>query len=252
MPSGFNTRDTYWWCLHLSLRFIIGRAGSGKTRTCLDEIRAELKARPAGSPLVLLVPEQATFQTEYALASTPGLTGFIRAQVLSFRRLAYRVLQEAGGAARPHIGDLGKRMLLRRLLEQRRDEIRVFRRSTGQPGFADTLARTLGEIKNYCVEPEDLVSASAALRDLQGAETLAEKLEDLSLIYNDLEDFLADRFIDPDDYLNLLADRLALTGTVRDGEVWVDGFPVLRRRNTGYCHPFCTTPGGSVSLYAPI
>lgn len=208
----------------MSLRFIIGRAGSGKTRTCLDEIRAELMARPAGSPLVLLVPEQATFQAEYVLASTPGLTGFIRAQVLSFRRLAYRVLQEAGGAARPHIGDLGKRMLLRRLLEQRRDEIRVFRRSTGQPGFADTLARTLGEIKNYCVEPEDLVSASAALRDLQGAETLAEKLEDLYLIYNDLEDFLADRFIDPDDYLNLLADRLAHTGAVRNGEVWVDGF----------------------------
>ncbi|MDD4766774.1 MAG: helicase-exonuclease AddAB subunit AddB [Desulfotomaculaceae bacterium] len=208
----------------MSLRFIIGRAGSGKTRTCLEEIRAELKARPAGTPLVLLVPEQATFQTEYALAATPGLQGFIRAQVLSFRRLAYRVLQEAGGAARPHIGELGKRMLLRRLLEQRREEIRVFRRSAGQPGFADTLARTLGEIKSYCIEPADLTAAAAALRDLQGAETLAEKLEDLYLLYNDLEDFLEDRFIDPDDYLNLLADRLALSRAVHDGQVWVDGF----------------------------
>jgi ATP-dependent helicase/nuclease subunit B len=208
----------------LSLRFIIGRAGSGKTRTCLDEIREEITVRPVGTPLVLLVPEQATFQTEYVLASTPGLKGFIRAQVLSFRRLAYRVLQEAGGAARPHIGDLGKRMLLRRLLEQRRDEIKVFRRSTRQPGFADTLARTLGEIKCYCIDPEDLVSASAALRNLHGAETLAEKLEDLFLIYNDLEDVLADRFIDPDDYLNLLADRLTLSAAVRGGEVWVDGF----------------------------
>ncbi|MDD4335644.1 MAG: exodeoxyribonuclease V subunit gamma, partial [Desulfotomaculaceae bacterium] len=208
----------------MSLRFIIGRAGSGKTRTCLDEIRAELKARPAGTPLVLLVPEQATFQTEYVLAATPELKGFIRAQVLSFRRLAYRVLQEAGGAARPHIGELGKRMLLRRLLEQRREEIRIFRRSASQPGFADTLARTLGEIKNYCIEPADLTAAAAALRDLHGAETLAEKLEDLYLLYNDLEDFLADRFIDPDDYLNLLADRLALSGAVCEGEVWVDGF----------------------------
>lgn len=208
----------------MSLRFIIGRAGSGKTRRCLDEVRAELKTRPAGTPLVLLVPEQATFQTEYALASTPGLKGFIRAQVLSFRRLAFRVLQEAGGAARPHIGDLGKRMLLRRLLEQRRGEIRIFQRSTSQPGFADTLARTLGEIKSYCIGPEDLASAAIALRDLQGAETLAEKLEDIYLIYNDLEEVLADRFIDPDDYLNLLADRLAVSGAVREGEVWVDGF----------------------------
>lgn len=208
----------------MSLRFIIGRAGSGKTRRCLDEIRAELSARPAGAPLVLLVPEQATFQTEYVLASTPGLKGFIRAQVLSFRRLAYRVLQEAGGAARPHIGDLGKRMLLRRLLEQRREEIKIFRRSASQPGFADTLARALGEVKNYCVEPEELVSASAVLRSLHGAETLADKLEDLYLIYNELESVLEDRFIDPDDYLNLLADRLVLSSAVLGGEVWVDGF----------------------------
>lgn len=208
----------------MSLRFIIGRAGSGKTRTCLDEIRAELEARPAGTPLVLLVPEQATFQTEYMLATTPGLKGFIRAQALSFRRLAYRVLQEAGGAARPHIGELGKRMLLRRLLEQRRKEIRIFRRSISRPGFADSLARTLGEIKNYCIEPADLTAAAAALRDLQGAETLAEKLEDLYLLYNDLEEFLEDRFIDPDDYLNLLADRLPMSDVVRNGDVWIDGF----------------------------
>jgi ATP-dependent helicase/nuclease subunit B len=208
----------------LTLRFIIGRAGTGKTRFCLDAIRAELKGQPAGLPLVFLVPEQATFQTEYALASTPGLNGFVRAQVLSFRRLAYRVLQETGGASRPHIGELGKRMLLRRLLDQRAAEVKVFRRSIHQPGFADTLARTLGEIKNYCIEPDDLVSASSALREMHGTEILADKLEDLHLIYNDLEAVLEDRFVDPDDYLNLLADRLAFSKAVRDGEVWVDGF----------------------------
>lgn len=208
----------------MSLRFIIGRAGSGKTRACLDAIRAELTARPAGPPLIFLVPDQATFQTEYTLATTPGLKGFIRAQVLSFQRLAFRVLQEAGGVARPHIGDLGKRMLLRRLLEQRRDKIKIFRRSTSQPGFADTLARTLGEIKNYCIEPDALAAASTALRELHGSEILSEKLEDLYLLYNDLDAVLEDRFIDPDDYLNLLADRLAMSNAVRGGEVWVDGF----------------------------
>ena len=208
----------------MTLRFIIGRAGTGKTRFCLDAIRAELKGQPAGLPLVFLVPEQATFQTEYALASTPGLNGFVRAQVLSFRRLAYRVLQETGGASRPHIGELGKRMLLRRLLDQREAEVKVFRRSIHQPGFADTLARTLGEIKNYCIEPDDLVSASSALREMHGTEILADKLEDLHLLYNDLEAVLEDRFVDPDDYLNLLADRLSFSKAVRDGEVWVDGF----------------------------
>lgn len=208
----------------MTLRFIIGRAGAGKTRACLDAVRGELRTRPAGPPLILLVPEQASFQTEYALAATPGMPGFIRAQVLSFRRLAYRVLQEVGGAARAHIGELGKRMVLRRLLEQCRSELKVFQRSAHQPGFADTLARALGEMKTYCVGPADLAFASSALRGGSGTGLLADKLEDLHLLYSGLEATLADRFTDPDDYLNLLADRLELSPAVRGAEVWVDGF----------------------------
>jgi len=208
----------------MTLRFIIGRAGVGKTHACLDAVRQELLAGPDGPPLILLVPEQATFQTEYALASSAGVKGFIRAQVLSFRRLAFRVLQEVGGAARAHIGELGKRMVLRRLLEQRRGELKIFGRSVNQPGFADTLARTLGEMKTYCILPADLAAGLGALRDAGTQSLLADKLEDLCLLYSELEVYLAGRFTDPDDYLNLLADRLEKAAAVKGAEVWVDGF----------------------------
>jgi len=208
----------------LTLRFIIGRAGTGKTYACLDAVRRELLARSAGPPLILLVPEQASFQMEYALASSAGLKGFIRAQVLSFRRLAYRVLQEVGGAARAHIGELGKRMVLRRLLEQRRRDLKVFGRSAGQPGFADTLARTLGEMKTYCILPSDLAAGAGALRKAGNRGLLADKLDDLYLLYSELEVYLTGRFTDPDDYLNLLADRLDKSAAVKGAEVWVDGF----------------------------
>lgn len=40
----------------MALRFILGRSGAGKTRFCLDEIRAELRERPDGAPLIMLVP----------------------------------------------------------------------------------------------------------------------------------------------------------------------------------------------------
>lgn len=208
----------------MTLQFIIGRAGTGKTHACLEAVREELLTRPGGPQLILLVPEQATFQMEYSLAATPGLKGFIRAQVLSFRRLAYRVLQEVGGAARPHIGELGKRMILRRFLEQRRSELKVFRRSVNLPGFPDTLARVLGEMKTYCVCPDDLAAASSALQGKGGTESLGQKLDDLYLLYADLEYYLAGRFTDPDDYLNLLADRLEYASAVRGALVWVDGF----------------------------
>ena len=47
----------------MSLRFVIGRAGSGST-LCLREVQEELKQRPRGKTILYLVPEQMTFQTQ--------------------------------------------------------------------------------------------------------------------------------------------------------------------------------------------
>jgi len=207
----------------LSLRFILGRAGSGKSFTCLSEMAGELEAFPEGHPLILLVPEQASFQAERDLVVACAGKGFMRAQVLSFRRLAYRVLREAGGAARAHIGELGKRCVLRRLLQLRQGELKVFQSPATRAGFADSLARAVGEMKTYCIGPEDLAAPAAELRKA-GAALLADKLDDLRLLFNDLEQFLASRFIDPDDYLSLLAGRLPRAATTAGAEVWVDGF----------------------------
>ena len=57
------------------------------------------------------------------------------------------------GAARAHIGELGKRTMLRRLRRRRRGELKVFRHAAGLPGFVDTLARGPGELKTYCTAP---------------------------------------------------------------------------------------------------
>ena len=42
------------------VRWVIGRAGTGKTRFCLDEVVAETLREPE-VPCVLLVPDQASF-----------------------------------------------------------------------------------------------------------------------------------------------------------------------------------------------
>ena len=41
----------------MSLRFVIGRAGSGKSTLCLHEVQEELKQRPRGETILYLVPE---------------------------------------------------------------------------------------------------------------------------------------------------------------------------------------------------
>ena len=65
----------------MQVKFVLGPAGSGKTYRCLEEIRTELKARPAGKPLLFLAPKQATFQLERQLLAEPGLAGYTRLQI---------------------------------------------------------------------------------------------------------------------------------------------------------------------------
>lgn len=209
-----------------SIRFILGRAGTGKTHACLKAIEETLvREGEEGPALVLLVPEQAAFQMEYALLARGAVKATARGQVLSFRRLARRVLAEVGGAARPWLGELGKRMVLRSLIQKRKDELLLFGKSAATAGFTERLAHTLAELKLYNISPEMLEARLAALEKAgEGKTPLAGKLHDLALLYRDLEEYLAPRYTDPEGYLSYLAQRLPESATVRGARVWVDGF----------------------------
>ncbi|GAB6174601.1 helicase-exonuclease AddAB subunit AddB [Paradesulfitobacterium aromaticivorans] len=201
----------------MSLRLVLGRAGSGKSTFCLEEIRAELREQPLGAPLILLVPEQATYQMEVALANTPDLGGIMRAQILSFKRLSWRILSETGGGQKVRIGETAKRMLLSRILLRHREELRTFARSATRPGMAESLARTISEFKAYRISPRDLEELSVA------DQTLADKLGDLAFLYAEFEQVLAN-VRDPDDDLSLAADKLPAALSLHGAKIWIDGF----------------------------
>src|SRR5688572_26893663 len=89
-------------------RFIIGRAGTGKTRYIRDQIIAALRADPLGPPIYWILPKQATFQAERELTcGTTDLGGFCRARVVSFDQLGGDILNDCGGIAVPQITALG-------------------------------------------------------------------------------------------------------------------------------------------------
>ncbi len=208
----------------MGLRFILGRAGTGKTYTCLAEIRRAAIDQPDGPPLLFLVPEQATFQMEQALLQE-GLVGSIRASVVSFQRLAWQVTQQSGGLTLPAISQTGKEMVLRALLEKRRPDLQLFGEVADRPGFVQKLASTLSTLRSYNVDAAALREKLAELQ-ASGSATglLFPKLHDLSIMMQELTDYLSGRFTDPDDYLPALAARLPDSPLVKGAEIWVDGF----------------------------
>lgn len=209
----------------MTLRFVIGRSGSGKTSYCLNEIREQLQREPDGPPLIMLVPEQATFQTEYALLQNGDLNGTIRAQALSFRRLAFRVMQETGGTALVPIGDTGKHMLLYKIVHRLGQQLELFQSGAEQPGFIDRLAELLTEWKRYGVDSELLQGKQdAESSSAEHSSLLKRKLHDLQLIYQQMEQELAGLYIDAEDYLRYLKNGFADADAMRGAQIWVDGF----------------------------
>lgn len=212
----------------MGLSFILGRAGTGKTQACLDSIRAETARSPQGPALIMLVPEQASHQTERALLTAPGgPRGTMRAHVLSFRRLAARVVAETGPVGAPVLDDLGRNMLLAALVaeRQRSGELTVFRGSAARRGFPARLARTFDELAMQRIDETALRAQLERMRQAgQGDTVLAGKLHDLALLLREYRSRLADVYLDPQDPLTLAADRLGRCELLRGASVWVDGF----------------------------
>ncbi|RYL95629.1 helicase-exonuclease AddAB subunit AddB [Sporolactobacillus sp. THM7-4] len=213
----------------MSVRFILGRPGTGKTESCMKEARSLLEQDPAGPPLIYLVPDHMTFDTEYAFAKTPGLNGMTRLNVYGIPRLALRVLQRAGGLTRYHLNQTGVTMLLRKIVEQKKDKFRLFRKASEQNGFYSLLSETLTEFKRYCLTPKDVARQADSQEDAGTAESLLlkDKLHDLATVYGPFEDALSGKYVESEDYLRLMADKLAETDFLRDTEIWVDGFQTM-------------------------
>lgn len=204
----------------MSLRFIYGRSGSGKTRFCLDEIKSKIN-EGSTKPLILLVPEQFTFQAERDLITVLETGGILKTEVLSFRRLAFRVFNEVGGITYPHIHSAGKCMIIYRILDKMRDNFKVFSRSAERQGFVSTLSDMITEFKRYDVTPEAL---ERAYKSLEESNPLKDKLKELHSVYAAFETTLAERYRNSDDDLTLAAEKLMLTSLYDGAEIFIDEF----------------------------
>lgn len=212
----------------MALRFLTGRADIEKSDFCINEIRDELLKRTQGPPIFYIVPDQMTFQKEYALFNDESIRGSIRAQVVSFSRLAWRVLQETGGSTRPFISSVGVQMTLRRIMEERQAEWHVFQRATDKQGFLSDLERMITEFKRHQVTPtllkEQINHIESFVHKEPGERALANKLSDLSYIYENLVEALRDNYIDTEDQLQLLADKINETSFLNEATIYLDGF----------------------------
>lgn len=205
----------------MNLRLIAGRAGCGKTRFCLEEIK-NAAGKNTGEPLVLLVPEQFSLMAEKSLSAISNEKGMITVRVLSFKRLAHIVFQETGGVKKPAINSAGKAVVLYKSLQKCRPFLEMFSQSSVKTGFIKTAGEMVSEFKRYGISVNDISEMldGESLKD----SLLRQKLYELNLIYDRYENEIKEKYIDNDDELNLLYNKIDESIMFSGARIWIDQF----------------------------
>lgn len=211
----------------MGLQFLMGKSGTEKSKYIIEDIRKKLRDDPDGPPIFYIVPDQMTFQQEYELFAG-DIQGSIRAQVVSFSRLAWRIIQESGGGTKQFISSVGMQMLLRKVISERKDDWNMFGKALDKQGFLQQIERLITEFKRHNISPEDMVQQ---MKDIEKREHvpidiggLAGKLDDLRYVYEEVSKQLAGMYIDTEDQLNMLIEKIPQSGLFTDAHIYIDGF----------------------------
>lgn len=214
----------------MTLHIVKGRAGSGKTKWVQTTVARELQATPVGSEIFVIVPDQMSYATEYNLTSDENVRGLVRAQVLTFKRLAWYILQQIGGVAREQVSGYGYRMLIRQLLLQHKEDFSLFRQAAGKRGFTEEIEKLMQEFSRYDITSEVMASLVASLEASDAPQTLLSKVRDMHIIVKTIEERLGTTYVDSEGFYPLLTEHLASYAPIKEATVYIDGFTAFTAR----------------------
>lgn len=200
------------------LQFIEGTSGSGKTHL-IRQLLME-KARAGEEKLLLLVPEQNSFESERAILRLMGPREAGKITVTSFTRLVELVMRQTGGLAGRRLNDSGRNILMSLALEQVKDELVLYQKQSGSKELIALMLSALKEFKMCGIRPEALNQIASMLEE----GNLKKKLRETGLVMAAYEALVSQSYIDPLDDLTRLKNALATTPFFEDYTVMVDAF----------------------------
>ena len=175
---------------------------------------------------VLIVPELISHDTERRLCKAAGDTCSRFAEVLSFSRLVKRVADYDGTTVRECLDNGGRLVAMASAAKSLHSKLKAYASVETMPEFFTGLIDMVDEFKRCCITPADLMDAS---RKTQGS--LAQKLEELSLLLEAYDGVCSRGKCDPRDQMSWLLEELEISSYGQDHVFYIDGFPDFTRQH---------------------
>ena len=198
----------------MGLQIIYGRAGTGKSEYCYREIAKKIKEK---NKILIITPEQFSFTAEKKLMEAIDTQAVLNAEVVTFSRMAYRVINEIGGSTVTNLSKCGKAMLIYSILTQNKQNLKFLGKTDENVDMAET---AITEFKKHGIRPEQLQEQIEKQDDIY----LKNKLQDMYTIYENFEKQISGKYIDETDLLTILAENIDKTDMFKDNIVYIDEF----------------------------
>ena len=198
----------------MGLRVIHGRAGTGKSEYCYNEISEKVKEN---NKILVITPEQFSFTAEKKLMDALKTEAVLNAEVVTFSRMAYRVINEIGGRTETNLSKCGKIMLIYSILNNCKKDLKFLGKTDENVDMVET---AITEFKKHGISVEQLKKETESQEDIY----LKNKLNDINIIYEKFQEQIAEKYIDETDLLTILAQNVDKVDEFKDNLIYIDEF----------------------------
>ena len=206
----------------MKIKIIYGTVGTGKSEYCFTESAKNCTSNTQANT-VIITPEQFSFTAETRLMQSiyenSKAKAVLNAEVITFNRMAYRVLTEVLGTTntKTNLTKCGKAMLIYSILDKHKSNLKFLGKSSEN---IDLSINAINEFKQHGITTETLENEINQTEE----KYLKCKLEDMNLIYKSFEEQIQGKYIDETDLLSLLAENLDKTDMFKDTIFYIDEF----------------------------
>ena len=210
----------------MSLKFILGSSGAGKTHYMYEEIIKKSMANPEKN-FIVVVPEQFTMATQKDIVERHPRHGVMNIDIVSFNRLAFRVFEELGINRLSVLDDTGKTLVLRHVIEENKNKLQLFADKIKYFGFVEEMKSSISELYQYGISPEELGSV---IGNMDSHKNTAMKLSDIQTVYEAFKEYIKNMsgddtvYITKEEVLSRLCDAVSRSEIIKNSEVYLDGF----------------------------
>jgi len=204
----------------MSVQFILGGSGSGKSEYLYRRITEEAAKHPKKNYLVI-VPEQFTLSTQQKMVSLSPNGAIMNVDILSFKRLAYRVFDDMGMSDISVLEETGKNLLLRRIAQEEDEKLTVLKHNMSRMGYVEQLKSLISEFVQYNITPDHI---KALEQNPNFSGSFVSKLKDVNLLYEKFLSYMQDHYVMAEEILNILRDHVKDSLLLQDAVIILDEF----------------------------